>query len=174
MTFQKLILSILTVILVSCGSSERVITEDGTVYEVKGKKFFNKSKNVTDQLSSKDKENIKATLDKRLEAERLAEEKQEALENEQKRIEKTIEEAEKKQKALEEKQEQLEENLEAKEDARDAILKAKSRLQDKKEKYQKLKEAGKLSLRDEEKWNGRFSDLDGDIKEAMQALENLK
>ena len=181
MKFQKLILLMLTIILLSCGTSERVITEDGNVYEIRGNKYFNNGNNVTELLSEDEKKNITASLNKRIEAERLALEKQEELVAEQKRIEKALKEAEAKQKeaeakqkAVEKKQEQLEDALKAKEDARQDFLKAKERLQNKKEKYQKLKDAGKLSPLDEEKWKGRFVDLEKDLKEANQKLENLK
>ncbi|ALJ05858.1 hypothetical protein APS56_12280 [Pseudalgibacter alginicilyticus] len=174
MKFSKLILLIVAIILISCGSSERVITNHGTVYEVKGKKYFSNGNNVTEQLTAKEKENINRTLDTRLKAERLEVEKQEALKSEQARVKEEIEKAEEKQKALEKKQERLKDALEAKEKAREDVLKAKDKLQDKKAKYQKLKDAGKLSPRDEEKWNDRFTDLESDLEDAMQNLNKLK
>lgn len=174
MKFQKIVFLALTIILLSCGSSERVITEDGKVYELKGKKFYNNGNNVTDELSSEEKESITAILEKRLEAEQIIEEKQEVFEDKKESLEETIKEAEKKQKELEKKQEQLEDKLKQKEDARQDFLKAKERLQDEKDTYEKLKEQGKLSPSDEEKWKSRFAELEKYLKEANQALNDLK
>ncbi|MFG6686949.1 hypothetical protein ACGK9U_10230 [Mariniflexile sp. HNIBRBA6329] len=172
---MKKIISILSlVLLMACGSSEKVIMEDGRVYEVKGSKFFSNGVNVTEQLTANEKEIIKTNLQKRLEAEKIANEKQETIEAEQQRLETIQEEAKRRQKVLEKEQELLEEKLEAKEDARNDFLEAKERLQSKQEKYQRLKDKGKLSPLDEEKWKARFLDLEADIEEANQILKNLK
>jgi len=158
----------------SCGSGERVIMEDGAVYKVKNDNFYSKGKDITEQLSSNEKEGIKAVLDKRLEAERQAEEKKEQLEKEQDKVEDAIEKAKEKQEALKESQKQLEEKQEAIEDAREDFLKAKEKLQSKKEKYNKLKEKGKLSPNDEEKWQDLFTDLEEEIKEYNNIYKKLK
>lgn len=171
----KRVITILSIgLFMACGSSEKVIMEDGKVYEIKGNKFFNNGTNVTEQLTDNEKEIINTNLQKRLEAEKIAEEKQETIEAERQRLETIQEEANQKQKELEKQQELLEEKLEAKEDAREDFLKAKERLQSKQEKYQKLKNEGKLSPLDEEKWKTRFLDLEADIEEANQILKNLE
>ncbi|XMO88405.1 hypothetical protein AAFN75_08920 [Algibacter sp. AS12] len=174
MKITKILPVVLIGILLSCSSGERVIMQDGTVYSVKSGSFYNKGKDVTEQLSSKEKQDINTALNNRLEAERIAEEKKEKLNKEQDKIEKSIEKAEKKQEALEESQEKLEEKLEAKEDAREDLLKAKEKLQNKKEKYNKLKEKGKLSPLDEEKWKKRFEGMEEEINEYNTIFKNLK
>ncbi len=161
-------------LFMSCGSGERVIMEEGAVYKVKNDNFYSKGKDITELLSENEKKDIKAVLNKRLEAERLAEDKKEKLEKEQEKVEKTIEKAKEKQEALEESQKQLEEKQEAIEDARHDFLKAKEKLESKKEKYNKLKEKGKLSPSDEEKWQGRFEDLEAKIKDYNTIYKNLK
>ncbi|WP_405293879.1 hypothetical protein [Algibacter sp. Ld11] len=158
----------------SCGSGERVVMKEGAVYKVKNDNFYSNGKDVTELLSKNEKEDIKATLKKRLEAERIAEDKKEKLEKEQKKVEEIIKKAKKKQEALEESQKKIEEKQEAIEDARDDFLKAKEKLASKQEKYNKLKEKGKLSPSDEEKWQGRFEDLEAKIKEYNTIYKNLK
>ena len=48
------IVTIITIaaILFSCASSERVITNDGKVYKVKGDSFYNNGEDVTKELSA--------------------------------------------------------------------------------------------------------------------------
>jgi len=174
MKLIKIIPIALIGVFMSCGSGERVIMEDGAVYKVKNDTFYSDGKDITEQLSANEKEGIKAVLNKRLEAERIAEDKKEKLEKEQNKIEETIEKAKEKQKALEESQKQLEKKQEAREEAREDVLKAKEKLQSKKEKYNKLKEKGKLSPRDEEKWQGRFEDLEAEIAEYNTIYKKLK
>ena len=56
----------MTLILLSFGSNERVITNEGKVYKVKGNEFYNNGKDVTNKLSSIEKERIQSILEKRL------------------------------------------------------------------------------------------------------------
>ena len=170
----KIISLMVVAFFMSCGSGERVIMEDGAVYKVKNNNFYSQGEDITEQLSAHEKEGIKAVLSKRLEVERIAEEKRNKVEEEQKKVEKAISKAKDKQDALEKKQKQLEEQLKEKEDARNDFLKAKEKLQSKKEKYNKLKEKGKLSPRDEEKWQGRFEDLEAKIKTYNKIYKELK
>jgi len=172
------LIKILSVALIgfcmSCGSGERVIMEDGAVYKVKNDNFYSKGKDITALLSANEKEGIKAVLNERLEAERQTKAKKEKLEKEQDKVKAAIEKAKEKQEALEKSQKQLEEKQEAIEDAREDFLKAKEKLQSKKEKYNKLKDKGKLSPKDEEKWQDSFADLEAKIKAYNTIYKNLK
>lgn len=170
--------SILPIVLLglffACGSSEKVITENGKVYEVKGNTFFNNGVNVTEQLTENEKDIIRTTLQKRKEAERIVIEKQETIAAEQDRLKTIQKEARLKEKELEKQQKALQKKLDAKEDVRQDFLKAKQRLKDKQEKYQELKAKGKLSPRDEEKWQKRLTDLEQKQETANQILNTLK
>ena len=52
MKFKTMLSLIIISALFACGTTNRVITDDGKVYEIKGDEFFNNDKNVTEQLSS--------------------------------------------------------------------------------------------------------------------------
>ncbi len=174
MKFVKIVSVLSVAVMVSCGSSEKVIMDDGTIYKIKSGNFYHNGKDVSEQLTGEEKEAIQNTLNKRLEAQQLAEEKKEALEEEKEKAEEALKEAKEKQEALEENQELLEEKLEAREDAREDVLKAKDRLMSKKQRYEKLKRKGKLSPRDEEKWKKRLAEYEADLNEANEVYKKLK
>lgn len=174
MKILKIIPIALVGLCMSCGSGEQVIMEDGAVYKVKNDHFYSKGKDITESLSNNEKDDIKGVLNKRLEAERIAEAKKEKLQQEQDKVNEALAQAEEKQKALETRQKELEDKQEALDDARENFLKAKENLQDKKDKYNKLKEKGKLSASDEEKWQGRFEDLQSKIEALNVIYKNLK
>lgn len=188
MKFIKLIAVVLAATMVSCGSSERVIMDDGTVYKVKNNKFYQNGENISDQLSSTEKDAIKNTLNERLEANRFAEQSQKELEKQQEALEQQQQDFEQQQKALEEsikeaktsqkelknRQKELKQNIEAKEKARKAVLKAEEQLASKTARYQKLKSKGKLSPLDEEKWEGKLADLKEELNQANKTYKNLK
>ena len=195
MKFIKLIAVVSVVTMVSCGSSERVIMEDGTVYKIKNNKFYQSGENVSEQLTSDEKDAIKNTLSERLEAEHFAEQsqkeleeqqeelkqQQEGLEKEQKALEEALKEAKEKQKELKHSKKELKaskkelkEHIENKEKARKAVLKAEEQLASKKERYQKLKNKGKLSPIDEEKWEVKLANLQEELNNANEIYKNLK
>lgn len=181
MKYKKIVVLLAIAVLTACGSSKKVITESGEVYEIKGDKFFNKGTNVTELLADEQKEALKTILQARLEAEQLTDEKKKALETENERLEKAqekmenaIKEAEKKQDKLEEKQKEIEAKQDKKEDAREAFFKAKKRFDKKQEKFKKLKAKGKLSPLDEEKWKKNLLELEQEFKSANQLYINLK
>ena len=59
MKYQKLIYCLLVGLIVSCGSSERVITADGKVYEVKGSTIKNNGDDVTESLQKTVKQKLR-------------------------------------------------------------------------------------------------------------------
>ena len=93
-------------IIVGCGSSETVI-KDGVVYTLKGSKILNNGKDVTETLTSEEKEAINSILKERLAAKKAADKKQEALEAKQKELEKVQEKAAAEQRSLEKQQENI-------------------------------------------------------------------
>lgn len=180
MKYQYLITCLLLALIVSCGSSERVITSDGTVYELKGSKIINDGIDVAESLSEERKAEIESVLEAQRKAKIEALKRQEELDKKQKELEKVQKEAEKKRKEAEEKRKEiekkqadLEKKLKAQEKAREAYLKAEKRLASKLERYEKLKAKGKLSPRDEEKWQKRFEGWEEDLKKAKIEMDNL-
>lgn len=151
--------------LVSCGSSERVITNDGEVYKVKGNNFYNNGKEVTDNLTETEKENIQNILEKRLEAEKVAEAKQED-------IEKALDNLKEKEKELKDKQKQLEDKIKNRQEARDDFFDLRKNLDEVKEEYKKLKDKGELSPNDDIKWQKRLIKLETELKEAELKINN--
>ncbi|QNK76615.1 hypothetical protein H7F37_10770 [Winogradskyella sp. PAMC22761] len=173
MKFQYVFICFLVSLMLSCGSSDRVIMTDGKVYEVKGNSIKNDGTDVTETLSKDRKFEIAATLKANNKAKAEAEQLQESLKAQQKELKKTKEEAEAKQEKLENQQEALEKKIEDKEDARKDFLKAKKRLDNQQKKFEKLKEKGKLSANDEEKWSKKLDDLEKEFEKAKEKMNNL-
>lgn len=173
MKFKYLLLTLSSVAIFSCGSTERVITNEGKVYEIKSDKFFNNNEDVTDILTAEEKENIMTTLNERLAAERLAEEKQEALDKKQEALEAQQEKVEKAKEKAEKEQERIEKAIKAKKEAREDLFDAKEKLSDQQKKYNKLHEKGELSPNDEAKWAEKLSKLQKKVTKAEKALKKI-
>lgn len=152
-------------LIVSCGSSERVITNDGSVYKVKGDRFYNKGEEVTEQLSDIEKKRISSILEKRLEAEKLAENKQDE-------IAKALKDLRDKEQELKEKQRQLEDKINRRQEAREDFFEVKKELTSVKNDYQELKDKGELSPKEEAKWKKRLKKLEKEVKEAELKVNN--
>ena len=165
MKTRIIITTLITLILLSCGSNERVITNEGKVYKVKGDLFYNNGKDVTNKLSSIEKERIQSILEKRLEAEKVAKEKQE-------QIEESLKQLKQREKELKDRQNQLEDKIKKREDARDDFFEIRDNLNDVKGEYQKLKDTGKLSPKEEAKWKKRLKKLELKLNRAELKLNN--
>lgn len=173
MKTQYILMPFLVALLISCSSSQRVITADGSVYEIKGNKIMNAGADVSETLSDAEKASIKKLVEAQKEADEAAEKLQKELDEKQSRLDKAQKEADKKREALIEKQEALKEKLEAKEEATGDFLKAKKRLADKTKKYQRLKNKDKLSPKDDEKWQEKLKDYQQDIDDAQTKMNAL-
>ena len=152
-------------ILVSCGSSERVITNNGAVYTVKGNNFYNKGKDVTDKLTDIEKKSIQSILEKRLQAEEAAKEKQDE-------IAKSLDALKEKEKDLKKQQREIEDKIANREDARDNFFEVKRKLNDLKEEYKVLKDKDELSPNNESKWQKRLKKLEKKLEEAELEVDN--
>ncbi len=161
----KLIVVIALTILTSCSSSERVITNDGKVYTVKGNSFYTNDKDVTDKLTKVEKENIQSILEKRHEVKKAEEKKQD-------QIDESLKQLKQKEKELNEQQKQLDHKIEAREDARDDFFEIRKKLNSVKDEYTQLKNKGGLSPNDEEKWQKRLKKLEQKLKEAELKINN--
>ncbi len=162
----KLLAIVTCVFAFSCGSTEKVISSDGKVYELKGNKFFNNGEDVTEVLTNEEKTELKEVLEQRLAVEEAAAKKQEALEKAQAKAEKAKKKAEKEQK-------RLEKRIKEKENARKDFFKAKDKLQSRQEKYAKLLDKGKLSPNDIEKWEKTIKGLEKDVQDAENKLKRF-
>ncbi|RSK41762.1 hypothetical protein [Mangrovimonas spongiae] len=158
---MKKLLSVvfLMFLILSCGTTHKVIMDNHEVYEVKGDKIFKDGTEVTETLKKDRRDAILDTLEERLEKQEELEEQQEALE--------------KAQKEAEEQQKEIEKELKEKEDAREAFFDAKEKLKDQKNKYERLHKNGKLSPNDEEKWAKKLKKLAEDVAEAKENLNKL-
>jgi DNA repair exonuclease SbcCD ATPase subunit len=154
-------------ILASCGSSQQVISNDGQVYTVKGKKVYKNDVEVTDSMTASEKSNVFNTIDKREKAEKELKEQQEKLEKEQRRLEKA-------QKEAKEKQEQLEKEIKEKARARENYLDAKKDLADERKTYERRLKKGKLSPNDIEDWEVKFKKLEKKIIDLERDYNRLK
>lgn len=165
MRITKWIYIIGITILVSCGSSERVITNNGAVYTVKGNNFYNKGKDVTDKLTDIEKKSIQSILEKRLQAEEAAKEKQDE-------IAKSLDALKEKEKDLKKQQREIEDKIANREDARDNFFEVKRKLNDLKEEYKVLKDKDELSPNNESKWQKRLKKLEKKLEEAELEVDN--
>lgn len=165
MKHSKLLFIIIFVLIAgSCGTTEKVITDAGAVYEVKGNHFYTNGEEVTETLTDDEKDAIRSQLEDRLDAEKEALKQKKALEEVVKEAEKAKEEA------IEE-QEAIESALERKEKARQAFFKAKDKLQNAKEEYERAYKKGKLSPNDEEEWAKKIEGLEEDVQSAQKELD---
>lgn len=172
MTILKQIPILLTLLILgSCGSGERVITDDGKVYEVNGNTIEKNGVEVTENLSSSEKTSIDAFIDKKEKIRQAFEDQQKALESAIEKQEAIQDKAEAKQNDLENQLETLEENFEAKQDAKDNYASVKKRYDDKKLKFKKLKKEGELSPNDIKDWKEKLSKLSEKVKAAKKELD---
>lgn len=168
-------LSVLSLfILCACGSSERVITDDGTVYEVKGNTIINNASDVTAKLSSEEQSSIHKLLTKKTKAQSVAEKELNALEKaieEQKQIE---DKAKAEQRNLKAKLNALQDKLRVSQDVRDDYAEAKKRYIENHQEFENLKSDGKLSPNDIKDWKEKLAKLERDVNETKLRLEKIK
>ncbi|APY08168.1 hypothetical protein BWZ20_07580 [Winogradskyella sp. J14-2] len=164
---------LLAILATSCGSYEKVIANDGTVYEVKGNKIKLNGEEVTENLSYKEQAEIKQLLADKIEERKAAEKKQKELENQKERQEEIEREAKEKQEALEEKKEALEDKLKAKKEARENYIELKRKYDKELRSFKKLKRKGELSPNDIKDWEAKLSDLKTKTTSARAELKKF-
>jgi DNA repair exonuclease SbcCD ATPase subunit len=173
MKLHKIAFTIFIIFITSCGSGERVITDDGKIYTVKGNTITNKDIDVTENLSDDRRDKIQELVAEKEEAREELEKRQQELEEKKEAQEKIEKEAQERQKEIEEKQEALEKTRKEKQEAREDYVEAKNRLDEQKEEYELLKEKGELSPRDEGKWQKKFKSLKKDVRKAKNKLDKI-
>lgn len=132
------------------------VIKDGKVYEVKGKSIFHKGEDITLSLLSGEKADIFKTH-KNLVKEAKAAEKA------KKRAEKATKNAEKAKK-------KAEKALKQKQKAQDQVNKASRKFDQQQDKYQKLKNSGKLSPNDDAKWLKKLNGYKNNLEKARTKL----
>lgn len=159
MKINTLLLLFTITLFVSCGSSEKVITNDGTVYTVKGSKIYQDNKDVTSELSRDERRNVLNTLEQRLTAEEKLKEQQETLEKQRKEAER--------------KQDALEDAIREKERATKDYMDAKEKLADERKTYEKRLKKGDLSPNEVEEWKEKLTKLEKRVDQAQRKLNKL-
>lgn len=120
----------------------------GVIYEVKNEKVFKENVDVTETLSSEEKEQIKITLNKKIAALETSEETAKKLEKE-----------EKERRKIEKKHKKIEKELKKKEKAQSNFDRATRKHKEAVSRYGKLKKRGKLSPQKEAKWVEKIEKL---------------
>lgn len=145
----------------------------GVTYKVKGQTILKDKVNVTHTLSLEEQTGIMQALEhqKVLKKEQeIAERALKDAEREQKAAEKKMKDAEKAQRAAEKKQKAAEKELKQKQKAQSKYEDASEDYNDAIAKYEKLRDRGKLSPNDEEKWFKKIDGLKEDIEKARRKL----
>lgn len=159
---------------VSCGSSEKVVTKDGKIYEVKGDKIINNGEDVTNTITNDKSKTISALLKQNDEIEREAELRQKELENaiqEQKNIQ---DQAKEQQKLLEEQLDKLSDRLNARKEAKAEYIKLKEELQKEQNDFNAKKKEGKLSPNDISKLERKLLELEAEVERAKVKYNKLR
>ncbi len=139
------------------------VIKDGKVYEVKGKAIFHEGEDITTMLLSGEKADI-------FKAHKNLIKETKAAEKAQKKLEKGVKDAEKAQKKAEKAQKKAEKALKQKQKAQDNVNKATRKFDQQQEKYQKLKNSGKLSPNDDAKWLKKLNGYKNDLEKSRTKL----
>ena len=169
----KLLILLILSLSYSCGSSERIITDDGTVYEVKGDTVENNGVDVTENLSASEKASINDLVKRKEKAQSAAQKEQDALEkaiDEQKQIQ---QKAELKQKELKAKLDALQNQLKESQDARDDYAKIKKRYNEEEKEYKRLESNGELSAIEIKEWKDKLAKLKLEVDQAQSRLKKF-
>ena len=161
------LVSILVLCVMGCGSSERVISDSGVVYEVKGNRFYKADQDVTETLTKEEKQTLTNKLNARENADKAATKEKQKLENEEAEARQALKKAEKKQKAIEKVRNE-------KERARKDYFNANDKLKKTKEKYNRLHSQGELSPNDEADWAKKILKLEEQLNKLQKRLNKLE
>ncbi|MGC1633589.1 MAG: hypothetical protein WA749_15880 [Gelidibacter sp.] len=132
------------------------VIKDGKVYEVKGKSIFHEGEDITLSLLTGEKADILKT--------------HKNLVKEAKAAEKAKKRAEKARKDTEKAKKKAEKALKQKQKAQDQVNKASRKFDQQQDKYQKLKNSGKLSPNDDAKWLKKLNKYKNNLEKARTKL----
>ncbi|MEO8774360.1 MAG: hypothetical protein ABI263_10225 [Gelidibacter sp.] len=136
-------------------NAQEVISE-GKVYEVKGKAIFQDGVDITSSLLIEERDPIYKALKNQI--------------NDEKNVEKARKKLEKAAKNAEKAEKKALKDLKKKQKAQDNVNKAVRKFDQQEEKYQKLKNSGKLSPNDESKWLKKLNGYKHDLEKARTKL----
>ncbi|NNC49977.1 MAG: hypothetical protein HKO01_05520 [Flaviramulus sp.] len=148
-------------------ASAQEVNFNGETYEIKKDQIFKNSINVTETLTTEEKQQIRNALDNKMAQIKESEERAKRLE----KAEKEQKKAEKQQKVAEKKQKKAEKELKQNEKAQSNFDKAVKKHEDAIQKYEKLKNKGKLSPIAEEKWLSKIAQYN---KAKVKSKKKLK
>ncbi len=148
----KLFIAIVCFFMVALVNAQK-IEHEGKEYHVKGEKILLNGVDITADLSADEQLVIKNKLKNKI-----------ATEKRLKSAEKAQKQAENKQKKAEKKQKQAEKELKRSEKAQKNYENAMEKYSDAQKKYEKLKNKGKLSPVDEEKWIKKLENLKDNVE----------
>ena len=135
------------------------INYNGTIYKIKGKTILQEKTDVTATLSAEEQSGIWDVFNK-----------QKALDKERAETAKAIKKAEKEKKNAEKKQKQAEKELKAKQKAQSKFNTANDDYNKAIKKFEKLKDKGKLSPNNEEKWLKKIDNLNRTVEKSRRKL----
>ncbi|MBO3099076.1 hypothetical protein [Gelidibacter pelagius] len=129
-------------------NAQHVISE-GVAYEVKGKSVFKEGIDITHTLDKSKKDQIIKTHKNKLRADKRAEKARKKQEKARKKAAK---------------------DLKRKQKAQDRYLKATKRLEQNQAKYDRLKERGRISPKDDEKWLKKLDRFKTNVEKRRKKL----
>lgn len=153
------------ILMHSCGGSERVITNSGEVFELKGDSFYQNGKEVTDSLSDSEKERITSIMKKREEARAAAERKLEQLDKE-------LEKLKARERSIKKVRKKVENKIEKRKAARQNFFDIKKELRALKADFKKIKKEKELSTSETIKWQERLEKLEKKLYKAELEVDN--
>lgn len=173
MKIFKILSIIILVQFFSCGSADRVITDDGKVYTINRNNIKQNGIDVSDEIDASQKEKINTLLDRKDEQERAESKQQKELEKAIADQEKVEKEAKEKQRALKSQLDALQESIKNRQNARDDYAKIKTRFEEEQRTFNKLKKSNKLSSLENKEWEAKLKKLELEVKKAKLNLEKF-
>ena len=162
---------LLFLLLMSCGSSERVITKNGTVYNIDGNEIKRNGVTVTDEISDESKDNVYDLLEQKENFDKANAEKIKYLEDAIEKQKDIENQAKQKQKDLKEKLEALKDTIEKRQEARDKYASLKKEFEQNKRLLEKQKD--KLSQKEIKEKQREIEALKIKVSRAKDELEKL-
>ncbi|WP_299120524.1 hypothetical protein [uncultured Winogradskyella sp.] len=173
-TLRQLVkLSLIFLIFISCGSSERVITDEGKIYNVDGKAIKKNGVNVSSELDASQKEKIDDLLNQKEEQEKAEAKRQKELEKAIETQEKIENDAKERQRELKSQLDALQDKIRNRQNARDDYAKIKKRFVEQQKELEKLKSNGQLSSIELKEWEAKLKKLEVEAEKAQQKLNKF-
>ena len=171
---EKLAIALIVTVFFSCGSTEKVVTQQGEVFEVKGDKVFNEGKEVTSEISSYQGQEILNLKEQNDELERRFSKKQDEIEKAIVRQKEIQKEARERENVLDGKLRKLKEQVETRERAKQDYIQLNEKYNNEASKYENLKDEGKLEPEDITQWENKLNELNNELEAAKIRYNKLR